>query len=590
VARLLTREIKPPTGGEDTDSAPNAIAANRAPLIENLLLDRPEKVRLRGGLIYSDAYTLPDLRPVGAWDFNGKALLGYATTANGIEPNMHPLGGNGSPNGLADSAQLLDTRDMSASGLANVTVSGNKDNVPWGKGARLGSYVYGFAYSDNVTASVANDAGFTSQLRKLLRWDGTTTAPVAYSNAPRGGQDVSVHLNRLWVLGGTNPSTPATAPIALNTLYWSDNAGPTTDVLTAWQDDVSGLVNQIIVGDQDPYDFGVALASVGQNLVILKRRSVHVLYGTSPDTFTIRRVTAEYGCIDPRTVVETDEGVFFLSANGYIFFDGSTFTNMSVDHGIGTELQEQITKFLVQFPGSSPVTLNRAVAVALPNDHILLSIVAVTGGSPRFTTDFCKILHTPSGSWTTLTSELTAFDFTPSVAFRSAGAPWLIVANTNPLAVFAGNVTAPTGETALVSLKHRDGAYDGSPAVEIEPKWRSRLEGLSSPPHKAQIHRVIFDYAARRFGDPAGNATGWQVELASNAGSSGWIITTEIQDATQSSFGDYRSRAIVDRFDELDDVQLIVTWYPGVAEGEPLQAEIYGATIEYQTSRQADDS
>lgn len=581
MARLLARNIPPAVNGLDTTSGPAAVPTGKAPVVDNFLLDQPGKMRMRGGFFGYSTWQLPDNRVCGAWEHNGKLLLGLATTgAVASEPCFAPL----APSSFAVAAgiRLFDPANTSVSALTTISGAVDLDDVPWGKGVRLGSYVYGYSYSSPSTAT--DDAGSNAPLRQLLRWDGTAAAPTKYANAPRGAQDVAVHLNRLWVLCGTDPSAPASAPVTLNTLYWTDNAGPTSDGLSFWQDDVSGLVNKIVIGDQDPNDYGVALALLNQNLVILKRRSIYVLYGTSPDTFTMRRVTSKVGCIDPRSVVESEEGIYFLSQDGYMFFDGTSFTNLSQQANVDEEISAAIALGL---PSSgSSVGNARAVACKLPNNHILLTINLRTASTPFWQTEFCMLLHTTTNSWATVSSDL-ATEFGPSAVGYSRERAIVFV---NRYPILANQLTSPRAVPES-SYKHLDvlrlpGGSD--PALAgIPARWRSSVEFLSSPVTKAQLHRLIVE-SSFCIADSA--EPGWYVSLTN---SEDRALLDEFQVPSQgedSTFYPRIARSVEDCFAETDDVQVNMEWRSG-AEVIPIErAEIYGATVEYQPSRQSHDS
>jgi len=83
--------------------------------------------------------------------------------------------------------------------------------------------------------------------------------------------------------------------------------------------------------DTDPI---VNLVSLGNELIILKRRSIWVASGIASDVVApeyVRQLSAEYGLVGPRAVTRYHNGIIFLSDVGLIYTDGHTFRNMDED-------------------------------------------------------------------------------------------------------------------------------------------------------------------------------------------------------------------------------------------------------------------
>jgi hypothetical protein len=575
---LQVAAIDASNGGIDTDSDPGTMNPSMAPVVNNLLPDRPGKLIMRGPLQNHAELALTGTNKIigGAWTFRNKALIGMvAPSATGQrEPWSAPYKKAPTAATLAIPETTMQFVDFDS--LSTNNVAGSLDTVISGKGAALGNYVYGYGYAAN-SAAVNENGGFFYR-RKLLRWDGTAAAPTAYNNAPDNGSDVHSHLNRLWTLGGRDVAGGGTAT-EFSTLFYSDGFGPVSDTAAAWQDDVSGLSNKIVVDYDNPDDFGVSLAKVGQNLIIFKRYSSHVLYGFNSSTFTIRPMSLDIGCLDPRSVVEFDNGCFFLSDQGFMYYDGSQITNFSrnqksalLDAANGTV-------------GLNGVDGGRAIARRINNEYVLLSIYSqdFATGLINPTPKFCGLLYVPTQSWTTFSSNVTATP-TPTWIDNTSRTPFIIDGRR---VVKATNIVTP--ERAPESERGFDSVTTTAVQTKarIPSRWTSQLLRLATPPVNSQIHRMLLDYVFQI--DEAGDNTsnGWYVSLTSGTGKP---LLTEYQVPNQ---GDptqflYRRRETKDVFTETSDVQFNVEWKADVAGTYPAvkSAEIHEGVIEFQLSSQ----
>lgn len=566
--------IQPPYDGIDSDSAPDAIEPTKGHVVANFLVDRPGQLPIRGPLNETTVILSSSSgeKPVGVWPFNDKLLVGYrapSATAK-RDPWVAPYRKAALAADLSAAltgANALKVIDLAAS---PVTVSSltptDASRVPGPRYTRLGAHVYGVSF-DTTTAAVNENGGFR-KLTSILRWDGAVE-PVVHVNAPRGAQDIRAHYQRLFVLGGRNPD--GTGQIANNTLWYSDPIAGTTplpDTLAAWQDDTSGLVNQIVVDSDQSDDFGAALARVGQSLVIFKRRSIHVLHGHSPSTFQVRPFTLEQGCIDPRSIVEYEDGCLFMSDQGFMWFDGSQLVNM-------TPLQRSsIVAAAVEHVGDAGVDGGRCVAGRLPNSYIALSIgrSSSTSNPDSSTTSFCGMLHVPRRAWATLSSDVLTGRY--AISFGRSSTKTYVLDDRR--IVLANKITAP--EQTSSSTRGYDVTEGGVPLI-IPAELRTRLAPLSSPLHRSQLHRFLFDYTFER--SIGGEFDAWQVQLSDGEGSNLGVYRVRSQTAASK-----RRRHVRDVFAEANDVQVVVTLPDDGVTGGLVRASILPMTVEFQATRQ----
>lgn len=398
------------------------------------------------------------------------------------------------------------------------------------------------------------------------------------SNAPMAAQDVTTYLSRLFVLGGAAPgSAPASLTIKNSTLWWTDPGGPLTRVLAEWQDDVSGLVNQLQVGDDDLADPGVALARLEGILLVLKRHTLWAVRGTSPSNFTVRRID-NVGCLDPRSVVEYRGAVYWLSEQGFMVYDGATVRNLS------RAIQPSLLAAADQSVGVGGVPGGTAIAYYLPNGYIRLSI----GRRDTNTQLFDGLLHVPSGAWSTLTvggqsGVLRAGAGGADTYMADGSTVWLCSGATHPERnpIAAQGATLPDSTLDSV-ITISGGTVAVGSSVKITPFWRSYMIPLSGPLFATTLQRYMQDYL---WIDPAQTADdvslGWHMSLKNSLGVE--LVAFDLGTQGTASLKK-RRRAALDTFPEASsDVYLEVS----VPLSAPAwtKAELYSALIEFQSAK-----
>ena len=132
-----------------------------------------------------------------------------------------------------------------------------------------------------------------------------TTGEVLESWAPPSSLGVTSHRGRLWSISGDDDRT-----IYASRVLVAGEAPAWSPLLTMRLDDSP--------------DGAVALASLDDKLVILTRSRIYVAVGDGPNDAgagepmpTPILVSADAGCLDPRSVVATGQGVVFLSRAGF---------------------------------------------------------------------------------------------------------------------------------------------------------------------------------------------------------------------------------------------------------------------------------
>lgn len=412
--------------------------------------------------------------------------------------------------------------------------------------ARLGDYVYG----------VGSDAAIASpSVSAVLRWDGSTGgSPLAtYVNAPRGGVAVKTHLSRLFMLA----SGSTVADSKANSLYWSDVLGPTADTAAVWQDDATGLTNQIKFPDDGEVCVGLAL--LGRNLLVLRSRSLWVLTGDTPSSFALRRA-ASIGIASQTTVVEYNDGVFFADSltGSFYFFDGTQARRVS------DPIRGTVTA------GAAGPTIRAAARV---DDEFLIVGTCAVPGSPT-AEDRVWLFHAPTGAWSEFTSDAMLlpswFGRTLTYSFMVAGA------------LIGATVTSRIWDTSALG-RPCGGNTPGTDRLLSAPPHlipalvRTRAIKLASPRDSAQLRALLADYDLATNG--VENDALFRVTGLDDNGAT--LFTADLPSSAAAG----RRRKVVDAYGEvLGAAQLEVALVQTTAQAFST-CELQDLTIEAQTTR-----
>lgn len=589
------RQVSPaPYLGID-EGPPDLIPPTKASEVINWLTGIPGKLCMRGPTFTLGAAlgsTTFRGRP-HHWTFNNVVLTAFAklrsaetlptTTKNERFP-LRPPGGEG---------DLVGYQSSIVSGALTPVAYADQNNVPGPRYTRLGGFVYGFAQSG--TAVVTTVGGAIVPVRRMITWDGSaavSTRTTAVS--PSSGVDICSYLNRLFVLGGAPAASTTIEP---NSLFWSDPGGAPAGAVTEWQDDVSGLINRIVVGDDDQNDIAVGLASLPNALVIFKERSIWTMTGQTPTTWTLKRVVAGVGCQDANSIVEVNDRIYFLGQDGFYTFDGVGVARISDPVSVlGTTNQMQ------RDLRWGATTVDNYVRGELIGDDRIMWVYGIPSVSGVGVTK-TFVYHIPSQSWAYFTM-MTA----PSgLAYLEDGAVWAwptrvadSVVSWSRYLLDYNDVSHlwQNGNQQLFDLSQLSRRYPTNPyydytttsGASIPASVQSRLQSLAGPGDQAQLHRFVFDYYA---GSPTSEPG--QLIPGLYTGFNGTIIrgmpTTEFGTEVLQNTGPQRFREAFDAYEEVREPVLRIGIQPSsikFASGGRVYSttEIYGWMIEAQVTRQ----
>lgn len=572
-SQLAAQTVAAPWGGYDTQTPDTQMAANKCRILRNLLPGRPGRVVLRGPLTRST--TIDSIIPTnlvtwsGGWIFGDKVLV--------ADMKYIPI-----------RYTVLDFAPAAPTFSASVVPAGLAPNgglYPFH--ARAGAYVYGYTAGSLGVAGgvspnrrISGGAAVASDSR-LLYWTGGNTAPdfnlLTVSRHPQGSADIKFFLNRLWVLGGSVPGT--TTPVFPTNIYYSNDLGNGTvvlpDLASSWQ--TGGISNQISL-EGSTSDYGVAYALLNGRLIILRRQSVYMMTGTSPATFAFKKI-ASIGCVDPGSVIEWDDGIYFLSDTGVMFFDGA------IIRPISGPIQDEVQNATWQGTAAYELTTTR-----MSSEYFMMATsgpVASAALKPK-----CWLYHVPSQSWSEFTANINVLG---STGYSPSGIPIRILRTTNfPLMfdgtyVYDGSFVTNPESSDPVTQAGRDKAFSGT-SYPIPAVMRTRVMRVAAPISRAALHSVYLDFLLQ--GPPG--------VISSGAGLLQWVVSYYNENMAVIGGplgwnGDYdlivgsTNRIKTRRHSEVDPItrkefeEIQMEWsLSSSSPGWPLFAEIYDAVIRYQ--------
>lgn len=138
------------------------------------------------------------------------------------------------------------------------------------------------------------------------KWDGSSATALA--NAPSDGQFCLLFKEKLFTVPASSPST----------LRWSDSFQPESWPAVNYWD--------VKKGDGDVI---TCLRAVYGDLFVFKRRSLHVLQGTSLDDFRLIEQDGTTGCVGFRAAAVSGPYLYFVGDDGLYAWTGARAVNIS---------------------------------------------------------------------------------------------------------------------------------------------------------------------------------------------------------------------------------------------------------------------
>lgn len=497
------------------------------------------------------------------------------------------------------------TPKVAYGGLTWTAMAAASGQTPCSRGVTLGDYSYARSYNNTVVRTSATSTG---------------TVPTEITTGPLAVTAVTAHIER--VFAAVYPNSGGDAQ-----LQWTDPGGPTTNVATEWQDDVSGLTNLVtLTNDPTPI---LTMVSLNNQLVIFKRASIWVLNGGAPSQFVLRRV-ADVGIAHARAWCQRNGIIYFIAPAGTLMsFDGSELRTVSsaIQRTVNRIFSAIFLSGSLPSLGSDTITEQMKVPIELVymgNNHLMLTIGGWNVSTTPFQAYMCAMYNLDTDAWTTATTSLTQATapldrVDVPIAFAGVGAgrgPVNFIYSANiprsfysrppednvPIA-FDGkqffNIDLISGTNSeLLLCNGIDMVFDPSSslnatAVPVNGHVRYKPPRTASPAAISHMESAYLEYAAEY---DSAHMPGWQLNLLDLAGGTIYASTQLPAATTAEQKIVYRTRAGLDVRHEVDTPVVDVTFTGGEAttfafasEHHPAEcrlAELYDAWVAYEVARE----
>lgn len=441
-------------GGWNPDASPWEMVNTQAPVLDNMLF-RPGKVVMRGGLLnWADlSGQTPPWYPIGVVQppnsnqlfFGRKTLNATNYIDHAFVPIVRPAAATNLAVASANLYQVV--------GGTTVTVTAvGTANVPSWRSAFFNGNTYYIA-GDTTAAAVQDDNNiyFIKPVPINVLAPGGTTGALGF--APQGALDIKVYQSRLWLLGGCDTPASLTKFNALKLFFTNPGASNSLGTQQAdWQDPVAGTTNFIHI-DGNYMDPGVGLGLTRNAMVIFRYSSVYRLSGTTTASYTISPVSREVGCVDARSILESDHGIYFVSKRGLMLTDGITVKNLSgpVLHTLQSAIGLVMTSIKSGIGGW--VT---TATTSLGHIVVSLGVNGQNAGAPTGHQQpvWCGMYDPVGNAWTRITSSLFANDGTITVTGNNYPGPVMNTMDKRLVSVGDQAVTQWEAEVASTTLSN----------------------------------------------------------------------------------------------------------------------------------------
>jgi len=141
------------------------------------------------------------------------------------------------------------------------------------------------------------------------------------------------------------------------------------------------------------------LSDLFDNLIIFCENSVYCLYGNTPDTWHLKKLNVDVGCIAPKSIAHVENGIYFMSVKGIHFLTGvgaETPLMWSFDNIRADNLAERIDKLFLELNHDREIIKN-AQGIVYNNYYYL----AVPYGKSQ-KNNMILVADLRRGQWTTI--------------------------------------------------------------------------------------------------------------------------------------------------------------------------------------------
>lgn len=483
------------------------------------------------------------------------------------------------------------------------------ETMPGPRYANLGSNTYRLSYASAVGMTFEDTIQTYATNVIQDNFGAGSAVPSIVAGTPRGGIDITTWLNRVWVLGGAHPDNGSIANGVTSRLFYTN---PVTQLMadTDWKDPSSGLINQIDV-DPDGTDTAVGIAPTTIGLIIFRQRSIYVMRGSDPTSWIVRRMTNSIGCVDARSIVVADNGVYFISAAGLMWTDGTTLKNVS--GALQQTLESYVRRWEDLAAGGTGAYFTAAL---IRSNYLLVTFGHRTKRADNYfddTAELSAVLDLTTGAWVTVSTALDDGVTSTPLGYAASVGYGAVTASSRYLVSAAGWYATTTVSDATYDFTQGSALVDidltvtQNPSPETDPPttypravpftahWRSRAAGLSSGARsKSQLQRAFLDMALTAQPDTALGTVTMQVLTAEEQTDAAAIlasVTVQGDDARLN--GKVVAHLDVDFTGEVESGTLVDVKIAGPTQSawpvlpdvpQDVTAELHGAGLAFQSA------
>jgi len=315
-------------GGKYTNDSEEEIKNYNASDLSNARIDG-EKIYKRAGHAVKGTSTGSTTGVLGMYQFHqtgttDKLMKGYNTV---VEYWTGSAWANAITGLTADKDQTYDTFSLqgTTTGVTGTATAGTKYSLTdSGSGWTVDAYRNMFITLDGGTGSgqtkliVSN----TSEVIKVQSpWDttpSTDTTFTIYNTKP--AMIVCNGTDSPRIYDGTAAATKTAIPTGSYVAVHNDRLFIQDDHYLYYSDLFNGEefpnLNTLPIEPESNAGIGTGIISLGEQLVVCKQHRVYVLTGYYPEQFELIPRSKNIGCIAPKTLVEGNNAVYFLSSRG----------------------------------------------------------------------------------------------------------------------------------------------------------------------------------------------------------------------------------------------------------------------------------
>jgi len=315
-------------GGKNTKDAEEEIQNFNASDLSNVRIDG-ERIFKRPGHAVKGASEGATTATLGMYDFHqsgtvSKLLMGYNTTVQYWTGSAWSDAITGLTANKEQTFATFSFQGATTSETGTATSGTKYSLTDTGQGWTTNAYRNKFITLDGGTGSgqvkliISND---TDTITIQSPWDTVPSTDTTFTiYTPKTAAIVSNGTDSPRIYDGTSATTKTRIPIGKYVTVHNDRLFILSDDILYYSDLFNGeefpSLNSLPIEPNSNAGVATGMISLGEQLVITKQYRTYVLSGYFPEQFELIPRSRTVGCIAPKTLIEGNNVVFFLSTRG----------------------------------------------------------------------------------------------------------------------------------------------------------------------------------------------------------------------------------------------------------------------------------